>query len=65
VSVEARLLAILESSAAPELQAARMSYGYAAQDDEKAPTQLPLLVLQRAGSQWLGTLAGRFPTCVW
>jgi hypothetical protein len=61
VSVEARLLAILDASTRPELVAVPKYYGYAPQTDEKTPTPLPLLVMQRTGSNWTTDMCGTRP----
>jgi|SRR5580765_7280793 hypothetical protein len=58
MSVEARMLAELEASQDAALVRAMKTYGYAPQDDEKEPTRLPLLVLQRAQAEWLTDICG-------
>jgi hypothetical protein len=58
MSVESRMLAELEASTDAALVRAQKTYGYAPQDDEKEPTRLPLLVLQRAGAEWLSDICG-------
>jgi hypothetical protein len=61
VSVEARMLAELEASQDVALTRALITYGYAPQDDEKEPTRLPLLVLQRASAEWISDICGTLP----
>lgn len=58
MSVEARMLQILDASTDPALVPARKTYGYAVQDDEKEPTFLPLLILRRTGSEWFSDICG-------
>lgn len=58
MSVEGRLLQVLEDSPDVALVPARKSYGYAVQDDEKEPTFLPLLILRRTGSEWFTDICG-------
>jgi len=63
MSVEARMLAILEASTDPLLVRAHKSYGYVEQDDEKQPTALPVLVLQRATAEYLTDICGVYDCC--
>lgn len=58
MTVERRLLDELEASTRPALVAAAKTYGYATQDDEKEPTVLPLIVVQRAGAEYLTNICG-------
>lgn len=58
MTIEKKFLDILAASTEPALVAARKSYGYVEQDDEKNPTALPLLIVQRAGSEWFGNICG-------
>jgi hypothetical protein len=57
------MLAELEASDDPALVRAQKTYGYAPQDDEKEPTQLPLLVLQRAQSEWITDICSTYHAC--
>jgi hypothetical protein len=63
MSVEARMLAVLEASTNPVLVRARKAYGYIEQDDEKLPTVLPVLVVQRATAEYLNDFCGVYDCC--
>lgn len=58
MSIEAKMLAILEASADPALVGVPKFYGYIPQDDEKTPTAVPWLLIRRTGSQWLTDICG-------
>lgn len=58
MSIEARMLEILETSIDPALDGVPKYYGYVPQDDEKIPTVVPWLLIRRTGSQWLTDICG-------
>lgn len=63
MSVEQNMLATLNASTDPALVAARKYYGYAPQDDEKFPTELPILILQRMGAEYMSTTCETIQNC--
>ena len=57
------MMADLAESTDPALVDVRKYYGFAPQDDEKFPTELPLLVLSRMTAEYLTTFCGTMQDC--
>lgn len=61
MSVESRFFDILDAVTDAPLADARKSVGYARQDDEKQPTDVPLCVIQRTGTEYVQVICGTYP----
>lgn len=58
MTIEKKIMAALDAATTPRLLAARKSYGYTEQDDEKFPTIIPLCIVQRVGMEPLNSMCG-------
>ncbi len=58
MTIEQRMMQAIESAVTPYLAAAKKSFGYTEQDDEKFPTSLPLCIVQLVGMEPLTSMCG-------